>query len=199
MPAWATITISIAAVITAIGVIWSKVLKPGARLIAQLEKTYPLLVELTVVFGGDSKSFLTVLLEIAKEFKADSGSTLRDIVNGLAEMLAHLQEQVIEAKTAADALKQGVNTAKELAEMDREQMRRIELIVARLTDRVGEAAAGDKRVAFDLAEAKVKLEGVAADLAASHGEADRIAHGGQPGEAADAASRTPVGEEDAQP
>lgn len=175
MPAWATIMISIAAVITAVGVIWSKVLKPGARLIAQLEKTYPLLVKLTDVFeDGDG---FTVLHEIADQFKTNSGSSLRDAIDRLTTM-------VTEARTAADELRLGSEVSRQLAALDRDQLRRVELLLARLTDHVTEMATGD-------AMAKLKVEEVAADLAKSHQQADQIDPSSYPGEAADAASRTP--------
>lgn len=180
MPPWAEIIIGISVVIGAIGVIWSKVLKPGARLIAQLEKTYPLLVRLTNVFeDGDHFS---VLDEIAAQFKTNAGSSLKDALNRLEAMVA-------EAHQAAEAARLSNEVAKELAALDRAQLRRVELLVARLTDHVTDIARAD-------AEAKIKVEAVAADLAAAHARADDIHPDSNPGEAADAASRTPNGGSD---
>lgn len=194
MPPWAEVIIGISVLIGAISVIWAKVLKPGARLIAQLEKTYPLLVTLTDVFEGGAN--FSVLDEIADQFKSDSGSTLKDAMN-------RLELTVSEAKAIADGLRLSSEVSKALAEQDRDQLRRVELLVARLTDHVTDIAAADaiakekvEGVAAALAASERKVEGVAADLAAGRDRADQVPPSSNPGEAADAASRNPAGEID---
>lgn len=60
MPTWAAVIIASAAVITALGVIWSKFLRPAIFFVAKAEELAP------------------VLADIAEDFKNNGGSSLKD-------------------------------------------------------------------------------------------------------------------------
>lgn len=153
---------------------YKKVLKPGARLIMLGERAVPLLEDLTTVFQGKPNAF-KVLNEIAAQFSTDSGTTLRDVVN-------RLEDAAVENKQSSELLKVGVEASRLLAEQDREQLQRLIVLLDRLQVRVDASAATGKRIEAAAVE-------VADDLAKAHKRADEVAHGGDAGEAADAASR----------
>lgn len=188
MPEWVQWLIAAAAVVTALGVLWAKVVRPGFRAAKTADEMLPLLVELTAVFRGNQSAF-SVLENIASQFRTDSGSSLRDVVDRL-ELAAD------ENRQAAEILKIGAEATRQLAVRDREQVERIVLMVDRLTVKVdavtssaGRIEAAARIVASDLVKAQEAVDGVAIDLAEAHVRADEVE--GHPGEAADAASRSP--------
>jgi hypothetical protein len=149
----AIIIISAAAVISALGVIWLKVIKPLAAFIVLVGEMKPLLEDLTIVFKGKPDVF-KVLNEIAGQFRTDSGSSLRDAVNGLTAAAA-------EQKAATETLRVVAKSAEQLSAEDRLQRERLILRIDRLSKNVDAGAATGLR---NEAAAKV----VAEDLAATH-------------------------------
>lgn len=171
MPLWVQYVLATAALVAAFGVIWSKVLKPVARFITTSEEMLPLLITLTEAFKDNPNAF-QVLSEVASEFRSDSGTTLRDVVN-------RLEAAAIENKTAADALKVGVEADRLLAERDRKQLQEQLVSLDRLLVRADAAAATGIRMEKAATQ-------VANDLAASHARADATSNS-EPGAAVDAA------------
>lgn len=193
MPAWTQIVLAVSTVFVGLAALWSKVLRPGMRFANNAEQMLPLLQDLTVTFR-DTPGAFKILNQIIAQFRTDSGSTLRDVVNRL-EVAAN------DNKAASELLKVGVETAKQLAEQDREQLRRLILLLDRLTLRVDQLMVSGQRieedrthVAEDLAAREKQLDaataGVADDLVASRLRADDAV--GDPGAAADAASQNPA-------
>lgn len=175
MPVWAQWALGIAAVLTAASTIWRLFLKPMASLISLQEAALPLLRDIVRVFGNNPNVF-DVLSEIAKEFRTDSGSSLRDVVNRL--------EHAATANTAASqVLRVEVEASRQLAVQDREQLQRLILSLDRITVKID---AGD--VVRDRMEAATGV--VASDLAEAHQRADAIGPGHETGAASDAAART---------
>ena len=196
MPVWGQVILGASAIVTAIGILWSRVFRPGMRAASAAEEMLPLLRELTKVFRDSPDSF-TVLHEIAGQFRTDSGSSLRDVVN-------RLEAAAIENQRAAAELKVGVESSRILAERDRGQVDHLLILLDRLTIRVDDVSASGARIELDRAvvaeglaarEAMVDAAsaGVADDLAAAHLRADAAA--GDAGSAADAAAQTAPAEE----
>lgn len=169
MPVWAQIIIGASALIIALGVLWTKIIRPTAKMITLAEKLVPLLSKLAEVFKDDTNA-LNVLKEIAGQFRTDSGSSLRDVVNRI--------------DGAADVLKLAVEAAKQLAERDREQLHRMEIFLDRLGQKVEASSATGLRV-------EQQALGVAVNLEASHDRANLVTSG-EPGAAADAAAQVKV-------
>lgn len=195
MPVWVQIVGGTTAVIALLAGVWSKVLRPGAALITSTEEMLPLLRDLTSVFR-DKPGVFSVLDQIAAQFRTDSGSSLRDVVN-------RLEAAAVENRRAGEALKVGVEASRLLSERDRQQLDRIMIAADRLATRVDTLIASGARietaraqVAVDLIAREEKVDaassGVASDLAASRHQAD-VAEG-EPGVAADAGAITPITE-----
>lgn len=162
MPVWAQLVVGLAALFAAIIYLWQKVAKPVAAGITTMDKLLPVAKELAVVFHDAPEAFVT-LRDIAREFKADSGTSLRDVINRL-DMAAK------DNRAAAEVLKINVEAARQLAEQDRLQL-------ANLIAKLDLAAEG--RVV------------VADNLEAAHNRAEAEPAGSDPGVAADAAARRP--------
>jgi methyl-accepting chemotaxis protein len=111
MPPWAQVVISVTAVIGAVAYLWKTVLKPGARLISTMDKLLPVAIELTEQFHDAPEAFVT-LREIAQQFKADSGTSLRDVIN-------RLERSADDNRAAVKTLEANIETARQLAEQDR--------------------------------------------------------------------------------
>lgn len=69
MPSWGAWILGIAAVVTALGVIWKQLIFPAARVISRAESTLP------------------VLEQIAREFSKNGGSTLKDQIDRIEDKL----------------------------------------------------------------------------------------------------------------
>lgn len=197
MPAWVQIVVGLAALVTATGVLWKKVLNPLRKAGNTAEEMYPLMVRLTEVFA-DNPDALKVLYEIAAQFKTNSGSSLRDVVNDLAKAIATLEKHA--------------EIARILAERDREQLQRLLTLLDRLDAKVsGGRNALDRieldreRVAKNLAISENRIKDIATALEISEDKVARVARHlldaqdradavvGSPGEAADAFSQSPKG------
>jgi hypothetical protein len=178
MPVWAQYIIGASALVLAIGVLWSKVVRPLARMVSLAEEMLPLLARLTEVFKDNPNAF-RVLGEIVSQFGTNSGSSLRDVVN-------RLETAAQASAAAAEVLKVDVAASKQLAEMDRATVRRVEVFLDHLSRKVEEGAATGMRI-------EKAASGVAEDLAAAHKRADEAGEG-EAGAAADAAAQQSVGE-----
>lgn len=172
MPTWVQYIIYAAALVTAAGVIWKKVLRPMIRLVSAAEEMIPLLQELTAEFKDTPEAF-KVLSEIADQFRTDSGSTLKDQVNRL-EAAAERQE------ANAEHLKVGVEAQRLLAEQDRAELRALLVSLTKIDVKVEAGAATSLR------NEEAALV-VAQDLAVAHKAAE--AANGEAGSAADAAAQ----------
>lgn len=174
LPVWAQWLVLITVMVGVLLAFYKKVVRPAATLITTSEEMLPLLRELTTTFRGKPNTF-KVLDEIAAQFRTDSGTTLRDVVNRLEEAADHNRQ-------SGEILKVGVEASRLLAEQDREQLQRLIVLVDRIQVRVDAGAATSSRI-------EAAATGVANDLSAAHKRADEVAHGGDAGAAADAASR----------
>ncbi len=174
MPIWLQYILWAAALVTAGAVLWTKLVRPIAKLISITTELLPLVQEFLVVFRDSPGSF-KVLDDIASQFKTDSGSSLRDVVD-------RLDEAAKENRSAAEFLKIGVETQKQLAEQDRATLQRMLLFIDRLGVKVETTSELTKGIVRD-------AESVAADLANSHKRADEA--GSDYGAAADAAVKSP--------
>jgi methyl-accepting chemotaxis protein len=118
------------------------------------------------------------LHEMSAQFRTDSGSSLRDVVN-------RLDRAAENSRAAAEDMKINVHVLKSLA--DQSQVELQSLL------RFAESnKAQAQQVATDLAIAQSAVEGVAADLADAHERADAADHTSH-GAAADAASKSDRG------
>lgn len=174
LPVWAQWLALITLVVGIAVAFWQKVVRPAATLIATSEQMLPLLKELTKVFK-DNPNYFKVLEGVASQFQVNDGSSLRDVIDRLEEKADHVRQ-------ASELLKVGVEASRLLAEQDREQLQRLIVLVDRVTVRVDAGAATSSRI-------EKAATGVADDLAEAHRRADEVAHGGEAGAAADAASR----------
>lgn len=169
MPVWAQLVVGIAALAAAVIYIWQKVAKPVARGITTMDKLLPVAVELADLFH-DVPGALETLREIAVQFKPDSGSSLFDVIQRL--------DRAAQANTSAvDVLQTNMETARRLAEQDRELAEEDRLKLASLIAKLNDAAAG--RVV------------IADNLEAAHERAESEPAGSDPGAASDAAARRP--------
>lgn len=123
MPLWLTLIIGIGGGLSALAVVWRQVLRPGAKLIASMDEAVPLLKTAIDVFGNNWTA-LQVLGDIAKEFRTDSGSSLRDVVN-------RLEQAANSAVTAAEIAKTKVEAVRLLAVEDRASVKELEVLVTR--------------------------------------------------------------------
>lgn len=163
MPVWTQYILGTAGLLIALGVIWTKAIRPAAKLVTAAEEMLPMMKELTASFRGTPHAF-DVLDEIVAQFRTDSGSSLRDVVNRL--------------EAGAQDFRVGAESAKQLAEQDRQQLQRLIILLDRLTVRVDAGVATGTRM-------EVAQGVVASDLAAAHKRADETQ--GEAGAAADAA------------
>lgn len=170
MPVWGQILLATAAILVALGTIWQKLIRPGIKLATNAEEMVPLIQELTRVFRDNPNAF-SVLDDIAREFRADSGSTLRDVVN-------RLEDSALANERASEVLKVGVEATKQLAQQDRDQMQRLLISMDRLATKIDRQELARLKVADDLAKTRQRADEI-------------VTQDGEPGEAADAAAQTP--------
>lgn len=161
LPVWVQVVIGIAATVVAVGIIWKKIVRPTANLITLLDKAVPLLSDLVEEFKDTPHAF-QILNEIIAEFRTDSGTTLRDVVD-------RLEKAAKDNSLSGKLLAENAEVARKLSEQDRLRM-------AELTELVNQIRAKDKVVASDLAESQQRAHevkkmpdseaGAAADVAA---------------------------------
>jgi len=145
MPTWATYIVIAAAVVTASGVLWVKLIRPLANLITMVGKLLPLLTVLTDTFKDNPDAF-KVLEEIAAEFRTNDGSSLKDQVNRIEQIGVQATAVAEAARVAADELKVGVEARRLMAEQDRKQMQDLMLKLDRVNETVKNGAATGLRV-----------------------------------------------------
>jgi len=143
-PVWLNVLLIVAAALGALAVIWKKAIKPGAQVISKADEALPVMAEFVEVFKGKTNIFL-VLREIADEFKTDSGTTLRDVVNRLEAQSKTNAEFNKETRDIADQLAIALETARQLSERDRQDVQRMLLVLDRLSTKADDAAAQAKR------------------------------------------------------
>lgn len=201
MPVWLQVIIGAAALVTAIGVLWKKVISPGARLVHTMELMLPLLNKLLDAFKDSPDGAFKVLQEIAKEFRTDSGSSLRDLANRL-EATAKINQTNIEIlKSGLDVLRIAYEATKQVETIGRDKIQELAVSIALLRLKVEEGTASGLRmeenaavIAGNLAIAQEAVDGVKDDLAAAHKRADETHHTAPAGTAADAAAQQTVRE-----
>lgn len=140
MPLWLQWIIGIGAGVGALAVIWTKLLRPLGELIAYLHDALPLNRELVELFK-DNQNYLPVLKDIAGQFKADSGSTLRDVVNRLEVAANEAKHAAEELRIKAGVLKEEVAIVKALATSDRAEAAHKLVLLDGLIVRVDELVA----------------------------------------------------------
>lgn len=171
MPLWLQLIISVAAGGTAVGYIYGRILKP---LVGRIEVVNNMHEGL-----GSQPEVFPILNEIAKQFRTNRGSSLRDVVN-------RLDQAVKDNRVAMEALHLTLDAAKVLAESDRRTAARLEELLNIVLAKADIAAVAS-------AAAATLAAGVATDLEDAHARAEgQDAATAVPGEAADAAMRRPT-------
>lgn len=153
--------------ITALYVVWLKGVSPLSRFITEAENAVPVLRDVTDKLNDPQ--IVAVIVAMAKQFQADSGSSLRDVVN-------RLEDAATAAAQTADLLRVTVEGNRQLADADRQQIARLLVMLDRIQMQGINAAAAARGVAADLqdsheratAAADPELPGVAADAAVIH-------------------------------
>ncbi len=184
MPTWVTIILLTSAVITALGVLWAKALKPAALTISAASEMVPLARRLVELFGSDPTLF-DVIHDFAAQFRNNNGSSMRDVVDRLEKLAlgaearaSKLEHDLVTAsataKATADVLKVNVEAAKQLAEHDRRRISELLMLLG--------------RVSANVDTSKVDVKTIAQDLESGHERAEAHQEH-EPGSAADAFSK----------
>lgn len=118
MPHWAQYFILASLLIGALAVIWTKFVKPLSKLIVFLTEILPMLQDFLEKDKRDP-DYQEVLFEIAKQFKTDSGSSLRDVINRLEQASIKMLSEGEDLRIKAGVIKEEVAVVKELAKTDR--------------------------------------------------------------------------------
>ncbi|MEO6131300.1 MAG: hypothetical protein ABIQ02_05600 [Saprospiraceae bacterium] len=177
MPVWVQFVIAAAAFVTASGVLIKKVIIPVFHFAKQVDDLLPKMVELTEQLSHQPDS-AKILAEIVGQLRTDSGSSLLDIIKRLEETskINTANNSALFGLMTSLGVRVDAGAATGLRNED----------TARLRDAAAEKIAADLKIAQDA------VDEVAAELAASHKRADDIdTRDGNPGDAADAASRSP--------
>lgn len=169
--------IGFAALVTACGVVWVKVIKPLAKFITLAETMVPLLQSLNETFKNNPRAF-EVLEQMVSQFRTNGGSSLLDIVNRIDSSTKANSEAAQVAALVADSLRVGVETVKQLAALDRERTQEMVLLLDRLKVKLDDNSATGDRLEQEALTVK-------SNLAESHKRANEAL--GEPGAAADAA------------
>lgn len=128
MPTWLQWVVWIGGGVAAIAMIWTKFIRPASRFIARVEAMAPLLIELTDQLKGSPQSF-QILREIIAQFRTDSGSSLRDVVDRLEKAADENRAAGDALKVEAEILKVNVAAVKALAVEDRAAMAKLVVAV----------------------------------------------------------------------
>lgn len=167
----------IAGIITGLGVIYLKGIRPLARFISETERSVPILRSVTDKLNDPI--VVDVIIAMAKQFQTDSGSSLRDVVN-------RLEAASIEAKAVTDILRVTMEGSRQLQDSDRVQIARLVVLLDHLQL---QADSNTGRILVAADNAAALAAGVATDLKDSHDRASKA--GDEPGQSADAFSVQP--------
>lgn len=180
MPTWIAYILGAAALVTALGVLWKKVVQPALNFVVAFvvaeREMLPLLQELTEVFKDTPHAF-AVLDELVSQVRTNDGSSLRDAIN-------RIEAASDKAAALSESLKIGVKAAELLAGIDRDKLQTLALMLDRVGVRVDAGAATGLRN-------ENRAIGVAEDLAASQHRADQV-ESTEAGAAADVAALPPM-------
>lgn len=202
-PGWITYGATILGFVIALATAWRTVFNPMRKFANRAERMFPLLVELTETFQDTPHAF-AVLDEIIAQFRTDSGSSLRDVVNRLEAMADANVRQSEHNAAAANALAVGVESSRQLAVRDREELARLLIQQDRSSAKIDAALAALDVLRGGQRDSRVQAEGVAANLVIAQTAVDRVATrltesqasadavDGLPGEAADAGAQSPA-------
>lgn len=111
MEFWLQWVLTAAGALAAFGVIWAKGIRPLTDLAINARKILPLLQELSDAFADSPQAFAT-LSQIASEFRTDSGTSLRDVID-------RLEAAAKENAVAAEVLRTNLEAAKRISAQDR--------------------------------------------------------------------------------
>lgn len=188
MPAWVVVLGACAFVVTSVLTLWTKAIRPGAKVISEFERMLPVWRSATDSLEDVPAAF-AILKEIVAQVRNNSGSTILDMVEKLSR-----QADVDRAEHHSLAV--SLEADRRLAVRDREQMTRLLLQQDQTVNRLDatitaltQMATADRMVATNLSVAQKQVDGVASDLAGQHRRADAVI-GEPPGAAADAASQS---------
>jgi len=151
MPPWLQWIIGVGAAVTAVWTVWIRALKPIAQLVVLHNRLLPVLTALLAEFEKSPDAF-SVLADMAKQFKADSGSSLRDAVD-------RIQRSADDAKAAADNLKSGVAAQRQLATIDRDHVSQLMILLDRVAV-MQRSATGERKDILDAIAGETKPSGV---------------------------------------
>lgn len=209
IPPWAAAISAAAVLVTSIGVLYAKLVKPSHDQWKRVERIAITSAKTAEVFGTNLRLIETVGA-IATRFQGADGESLSSALADLSKAADAAAVAAAEAKaaaasaaTAAQVLAVNLAADRQLAIRDREEQARQLMQIDRLTVKVDglitsvanvQAKAGV--VAENLASAQSAVEGVAADLAESHRRADETGPGAPAGTAADAAMQQTESERD---
>lgn len=118
MPHWAQYFILASLLIGALAVIWTKLIRPLSKVVVFLDQVIPMLADL-LAQNREDPDYQEVLFEIAKQFKTDSGSSLRDVINRLEQASIKMNADAEDLRVKAGVIKEEVAIVKELAKTDR--------------------------------------------------------------------------------
>lgn len=172
MPQWVVFLGASAFVVTSIYTLWTKAIRPGAKVIAEWERMLPVWRNATRALEDVPEAF-SVLKEIVSQVRNNAGSSMLD-------MLEKLSRQADEDRQATRIIAINLEADRQLAIRDREQVARLLVEQDRITQRLNQAidalsemANADHVVAINLSAAQSRAESAPTD----------------PGAAADAASK----------
>jgi hypothetical protein len=193
----------VAGVFGALAFLLFKVIIPGSKWVTVIdEEIVPNVQYMKHLAKLDA--MLSVLDEIASQFRADSGSTLKDTTNRLEEH-AEASRIAAEANRVAavelarinresiTALEVAMGTAQELAREDRRLAREDRDLARDAYERMAALLASAGRTEASGVRIEADRAVVAEDLAAQQQRVDEVHPHEPPGSAADAASQSPEG------
>ncbi len=181
MAVWVQWVIAAAALVTALGVLWRQAVLPAVRKIASEQVTRPVLDRIVDIYK-DNLNHFSVLDDIARQFKTNAGSSLKDSVNRLESAA---EESARTAHEAAVAVK-GLAVEAEASRRQTSEMR-VLLDDLRAQVRLGMLSVLRQEAGQQAQDAGAAV--VASDLAASIHRAD-TEESGEAGAAADAGLRS---------
>lgn len=181
---WTQTALLIAALVVAFGVILHKGIRPTAKAITSVERSLPVVKELTDAFH-DVEQWAPVLKAMAAQFNTNGGSSLRDVVDRIESAIESL-----EAMQRTNAI--NTQSLSELQAQDRTQIAAVVAVVNQILAKAGLAELESAQLALNLkdhhASESADRAAIASDLADAHDRAEAT-DSTEAGAAADAAMR----------